>query len=170
MDEYNDLAAKLEDGDIDHEQKPHKKSHISKVGRSKSFMSEISEGSYNPKKILVLPLPDASSAEEKENDLENENKDKTEFEHTPHKVNWLTLMGSAIIISIACIDPGNLQGDIQVAQDMRYKSIWVLFFSHILLYFFQEMSIKVGVFSNKDVSQLIRLNYSKPIASQNHYF
>lgn len=48
---------------------------------------------------------------------------------------WFKVIGSAILVSMACIDPGNLQGDIEVAQDMHYKSIWVLFVAHILLFF-----------------------------------
>ena len=124
-----------------------RKSILSHKSKNVRTMSEITEGNYNPKKTFVDVLP--SEVE-------------VLLVEQP-KIRWITLIGSAIIISIACIDPGNLQGDIQVAQDMHYKSIWVLFFSHILLYFFQEMSIKVGVFAGKDLGQLIRINYSVKI-------
>ena len=73
---------------------------------------------------------------------------------------WFQLLGSAILISIACLDPGNLLGDIEIAQEMHYKSIWVLFLSHILLYFVQELAFTVAANSDKDLAQLIRLNYS----------
>jgi NRAMP (natural resistance-associated macrophage protein)-like metal ion transporter len=77
---------------------------------------------------------------------------------------WWKVIGSAILISIACIDPGNLQGDIQVSQAMGYKSIWVLFFSHIMLYFFQEMSIIIGCQSSQDLGKQISLSYKKHTA------
>ena len=74
---------------------------------------------------------------------------------------WFQLLGSAILISIACLDPGNLLGDIEIAQEMHYKSIWVLFLSHILLFFVQELAFTVSAHSEKDLAQLIRLNYTK---------
>jgi len=48
---------------------------------------------------------------------------------------WLKLVGSAVLISVACIDPGNLEGDISGALVMHYKALWVLLFSHILVFF-----------------------------------
>ena len=77
-----------------------------------------------------------------------------------NKVNWFKIMGSSILISIACLDPGNLLGDINVAQEMSYKAIWVITMSHILLYFFQELAFVVSCRSGNDLGQLIRMNYS----------
>lgn len=77
---------------------------------------------------------------------------------------WLKVVGGAILVSIACIDPGNLQGDIQVSQAMGYKSIWVLLFAHIMLYFFQEMAIMIGCQSTQDLGRQISQSYSKPTA------
>ena len=88
-------------------------------------------------------------------------KENSEEKKTP---NLFRLVGSAIIISIACIDPGNLQGDIDLSRDMHYKAIWVIFVAHVLLFFFQEMSIIVGTASEKDLANLIRLNYSKRLS------
>ena len=78
-----------------------------------------------------------------------------------NKNKLLKVIGSAILISIACLDPGNLLGDIQAAQEMHYKSIWVILLSHILLYFVQEMAVIVSCMSGNDMGNLIRLNYSK---------
>ena len=47
---------------------------------------------------------------------------------------------------------------------MYYKAIWVITLSHILLYFFQEMSFTVGTISGTDLGNLIRLNYPKSTA------
>lgn len=69
---------------------------------------------------------------------------------------WLKLIGTAALISVACIDPGNLEGDISGALAMKYKALWVLLFSHILVFFVQEMSFVLGVRSEKDLGQLIR--------------
>jgi NRAMP (natural resistance-associated macrophage protein)-like metal ion transporter len=77
------------------------------------------------------------------------------------QIRWWKVIGSAVLISIACIDPGNLQGDIQVSQVMGYKSIWVLFFAHIMLYFFQEMAIMIGCQSSQDLGKQISQSYSK---------
>jgi Mn2+/Fe2+ NRAMP family transporter len=79
-------------------------------------------------------------------------------------IKWFKLIGTAVLIAIACIDPGNLQADIEVSQNMYYKCIWVVFFSHILLYFFQAIAIKLALYSGKDLGQLIRLNYPRWIS------
>ena len=83
-----------------------------------------------------------------------------------NKVNWFKIMGSSILVSIACLDPGNLLGDINVAQEMSYKGIWVITMAHILLYFFQELAFVVSCKSGNDLGQLIRLNYQ----SKTKYF
>lgn len=76
-------------------------------------------------------------------------------------IHWINIIGSSILVSIACIDPGNLQGDIQVAQEMSYKAIWVLLFAHVLLYFFQEMSIDLAAYGEKDLATQIGRRFSK---------
>ncbi len=43
---------------------------------------------------------------------------------------------------------------------MHYKTIWVVLFGHVLLYFVQEMAFMLAVYSEKDLGQLIRLNYT----------
>jgi NRAMP (natural resistance-associated macrophage protein)-like metal ion transporter len=91
-------------------------------------------------------------------------KTPTENSTEPKRKSKWTLVGSAIIISIACIDPGNLQGDIDLSREMYYKSIWVIVLAHVLLYFFQEMSFVVGTVSKTDLGNLIRLNYSRKMS------
>lgn len=73
---------------------------------------------------------------------------------------WFEIVGSAVLISVACIDPGNLEGDISGALAMHYRAIFVLLFSHFLLFFVQEMSFVMGVRSGKDLAQLIKMNYN----------
>ncbi len=75
------------------------------------------------------------------------------------KKQWMQIVGSAVLISIACLDPGNLLGDIQIAQDMHYKSIWVILLAHFLLYFVQELAFVVGCVAEHDLGELIGLNY-----------
>jgi natural resistance-associated macrophage protein len=87
-----------------------------------------------------------------------------ESERRPKTPKAWKMIGTAIIISIACIDPGNLQGDIDLSRDMHYKSIWVILLAHVLLFFFQEMSLTVGTVSGQDLGNLIRLGYSKKMA------
>ena len=79
------------------------------------------------------------------------------------QVHWIKIVGSSILVSIACIDPGNLVGDIDVAIEMRYKALWVLFIAHIMLFFFQEMSIDVSAYSGKDIGTHIGLKYNNGV-------
>lgn len=75
------------------------------------------------------------------------------------KHQWSQIIGGAVLISIACLDPGNLLGDIQAAQALRYSAFFLLLLAHFVLYFVQELTIIISVHFKLDIGQLIRQSY-----------
>lgn len=75
----------------------------------------------------------------------------------------LKLSGSCIIISIACLDPGNLEGDMDLSYKLKYNSLWVLLLSHIILYFYQECALTIGAITNKDIATLTTFFYDREV-------
>lgn len=74
----------------------------------------------------------------------------------PRLINYI---GPAFLIAIACLDPGNLSGDIAVGQKTEFRLLWLLVISGILCYYYQSLALTVGVYSERDLSQLCRIYY-----------
>ena len=70
------------------------------------------------------------------------------------------LLGPGILVAIAYLDPGNLAGDIEAGVKGGYHLLWVLMLSTLLGYFFQVYSIKIGLFTNKDLAKLCRKHFT----------
>jgi hypothetical protein len=57
---------------------------------------------------------------------------------------FLKFAGAGLLISIGCLDPGNLSGDIAVAQQTRMRLYWFLVLAHLMAYVYQSISVTIG--------------------------
>ncbi|GAX73625.1 hypothetical protein CEUSTIGMA_g1076.t1 [Chlamydomonas eustigma] len=74
----------------------------------------------------------------------------------------IQFMGSGFMMSVAFLDPGNLEADIQVGVSSQYQLLWwyalcVLCFG----YAFQSLSGKIGLVTGKDLAAHIGDRYPK---------
>lgn len=76
---------------------------------------------------------------------------------------FMNYVGPGFLITIACLDPGNLSGDMAVGQLTRYRLTWILILSHILCYIYQSISLTIGCVSKRDISTLCRYSFSKRV-------
>ena len=67
-------------------------------------------------------------------------------------------------MSIAYLDPGNLESDLQAGAVAGYQLIWVLWWSTVLGWFIQTLAARLGVVTGKHLAQICRYEYSKPVA------
>ncbi|OAD08375.1 hypothetical protein MUCCIDRAFT_118434, partial [Mucor lusitanicus CBS 277.49] len=65
--------------------------------------------------------------------------------------------------SIAYLDPGNLESDLQTGAVAGYSLLWLLFWSHVIGLIFQLLSARLGTITGKHLAQLIRQSYSKKL-------
>lgn len=70
-------------------------------------------------------------------------------------------MGPGWLMSIAYLDPGNLESDLQTGAVAGTKLLWLLFWAHVIGLVFQLLSARLGTITGKHLAQLIRQNYSK---------
>eukprot|EP01095_Lingulamoeba_sp_RSL-Kostka_P007419 TRINITY_DN2361_c0_g1_i1.p1 TRINITY_DN2361_c0_g1~~TRINITY_DN2361_c0_g1_i1.p1 ORF type:complete len:533 (+),score=155.36 TRINITY_DN2361_c0_g1_i1:85-1683(+) len=75
----------------------------------------------------------------------------------------LKFMGPGFLISIAYIDPGNFDTDIQGGAQFKYELIWVLLLSTLLGMFVQYLCAKLGIVTLLDLAQHCKASYKKPI-------
>ncbi|CAO3635316.1 unnamed protein product [Mucor hiemalis] len=72
-------------------------------------------------------------------------------------------MGPGWLMSIAYLDPGNLESDLQTGAVAGTKLLWLLFWAHVIGLVFQLLSARLGTITGKHLAQLIRQNYSKKL-------
>ncbi|MGA3304203.1 MAG: Nramp family divalent metal transporter [Methylovirgula sp.] len=75
----------------------------------------------------------------------------------------LPLAGPAVIASIAYIDPGNYATNIQAGARYGYGLLWVVLLSNVIAMLFQALSAKLGIVTGRNLAELCRLHFPKPL-------
>eukprot|EP00475_Leptophrys_vorax_P026587 TRINITY_DN3764_c1_g1_i2.p1 TRINITY_DN3764_c1_g1~~TRINITY_DN3764_c1_g1_i2.p1 ORF type:complete len:549 (-),score=126.29 TRINITY_DN3764_c1_g1_i2:59-1705(-) len=68
-------------------------------------------------------------------------------------------MGPGFLVSIAYMDPGNLDTDIQAGSQFQYDLIWVLVMASCLGLMLQTLATRLGVVTGRDLAQLCKMEY-----------
>ncbi|NWH76625.1 NRAM1 protein, partial [Piaya cayana] len=69
--------------------------------------------------------------------------------------------GPGFLMSIAYLDPGNVESDLQCGAVAGFKLLWVLLWATILGLLCQRLAIRLGVVTGKDLSEICYLYYPK---------
>uniref|UniRef100_A0A7S0JAL6 Natural resistance-associated macrophage protein n=1 Tax=Calcidiscus leptoporus TaxID=127549 RepID=A0A7S0JAL6_9EUKA len=64
-------------------------------------------------------------------------------------------------MSLAYLDPGNLESDLQQGAYTGYTLVWVLFWATVMGLVLQEMSARLALVSGSDLAQMVRLEYPR---------
>lgn len=73
------------------------------------------------------------------------------------------MMGPAVIASIAYMDPGNFATNIQAGSGYGYTLLWVVLTANLIAMLFQALSAKLGIVTSKNLAELCRDEFPKPI-------
>lgn len=73
---------------------------------------------------------------------------------------FVKFIGPGLLMSIAYVDPGNLESDLQVGANAGYALLWVLLWSTVLGYIIQMQAAKLGVVTRKHLAQHCREQFS----------
>nr|BBF98066.1 natural resistance associated macrophage protein 2 [Crotalaria juncea] len=71
---------------------------------------------------------------------------------------WL-FAGPGFLMSIAFLDPGNLEGDVQAGAIAGYSLLWLLFWATAMGLLIQLLSARVGVATGRHLAELCRDEY-----------
>lgn len=71
---------------------------------------------------------------------------------------WL-FTGPGFLMSIAFLDPGNLEGDLQAGAIAGYSLLWLLMWATAMGLLIQLLSARVGVATGKHLAELCREEY-----------
>lgn len=81
---------------------------------------------------------------------------------TPGPFSWKKLWrftGPGFLMSIAFLDPGNLEGDLQAGAIAGYSLLWLLLWATVMGLLIQLLSARIGVATGKHLAELCREEY-----------
>ena len=62
--------------------------------------------------------------------------------------------GPGWLMSLAYLDPGNLESSLQLGAYTQYQLVWVLWWATVMGLILQEMSARLGVVTGRDLAQV----------------
>ncbi|WP_297299098.1 Nramp family divalent metal transporter [uncultured Methylovirgula sp.] len=71
--------------------------------------------------------------------------------------------GPAVIASIAYMDPGNFATNIQAGARYGYALLWVVVLANLIAMLFQALSAKLGIVTGKNLAELSRAHFPRPV-------
>ncbi|AHJ64377.1 Nramp family divalent metal transporter [Granulibacter bethesdensis] len=75
----------------------------------------------------------------------------------------LLFAGPAVIASIAYVDPGNFATNIQAGSRYGYTLLWVVAAANLIAMLFQALSAKLGIATGRNLPELCRDHFSRPL-------
>jgi manganese transport protein len=75
----------------------------------------------------------------------------------------LAFVGPAVIAAIAYMDPGNFATNIQAGAKYGYSLLWVVVMANLIAMLFQALSAKLGIVTGRNLAELCREEFPKPV-------
>uniref|UniRef100_A0A0E0LEM4 Metal transporter n=1 Tax=Oryza punctata TaxID=4537 RepID=A0A0E0LEM4_ORYPU len=82
----------------------------------------------------------------------------------PEKNSWKNLfsyIGPGFLVSIAYIDPGNFETDLQAGAQYKYELLWIILIASCAALIIQSLAARLGVVTGKHLSEHCRAEYPK---------
>jgi manganese transport protein len=76
---------------------------------------------------------------------------------------YLAFAGPAVVASIAYMDPGNFATNIQAGAKYGYRLLWVVLVANLIAMLFQSLSAKLDIVTGRNLAELCREQFPKPI-------
>jgi manganese transport protein len=76
---------------------------------------------------------------------------------------FLPFAGPAIVASVSYMDPGNFATNIQAGSTYGYQLLWVVLVANLVAMLFQSLSAKLGIVTGRNLAQLCRQEFSRPL-------
>ncbi|XP_028757574.1 metal transporter Nramp5-like isoform X2 [Neltuma alba] len=77
----------------------------------------------------------------------------------PRWRDFLSHVGPGFLVSMAYLDPGNLETDLQAGANHRYELLWVILIGLFFALIIQSLAANLGVTTGKHLSELCKVEY-----------
>ncbi|KAI6689422.1 hypothetical protein NL676_026250 [Syzygium grande] len=96
-------------------------------------------------------------------DLPNSTHDQSDQEDSqiqkPGWRNLLSFVGPGFLVSLAYLDPGNLETDLQAGANHGYELLWIILIGLVFALIIQSLAANLGVSTGKHLSELCKVEY-----------
>ncbi|XP_045815922.1 metal transporter Nramp5-like isoform X4 [Trifolium pratense] len=82
--------------------------------------------------------------------------------HETQKSGWrkfLPYVGPGFLVSLAYLDPGNMETDLQAGANHRYELLWIILIGLIFALIIQSLAANLGVTTGKHLSEVCKVEY-----------
>ncbi|CAA3023509.1 metal transporter Nramp5-like [Olea europaea subsp. europaea] len=108
-------------------------------------------GGYNSHQVVAVPETPPTGGH-----------DQQIHEHKkPGWRNFLSYVGPGFLVSLAYLDPGNLETDLQAGANHGYELLWVILIGLIFALVIQSLAANLGVSTGKHLSELCKAEYPR---------
>jgi manganese transport protein len=76
---------------------------------------------------------------------------------------FLPFLGPAVIASVGYMDPGNFATNLEAGSTHGYQLLWVVLAANVVAMLFQAMSAKLGIVTGRNLAELCREQFSRPV-------
>jgi manganese transport protein len=77
---------------------------------------------------------------------------------------FLPFVGPAIVASVAYMDPGNFVTNLEAGSTYGYQLLWVVLIANLVAMLFQSMSARLGIVTGRNLAELCRREFPRPVA------
>ncbi|KAK7282700.1 hypothetical protein RIF29_11683 [Crotalaria pallida] len=96
------------------------------------------------------------------NDSPSSQQDDYPASKNEQKSGWrkfLAYVGPGFLVSLAYLDPGNLETDLQAGANHRYELLWVILIGLIFALIIQSLAANLGVTTGKHLAEICKAEY-----------
>ncbi|MFS7938420.1 putative NRAMP family protein [Helianthus anomalus] len=104
-------------------------------------------------RISAVDLADNPSIP-KSNDQKHMNDDQK-----PGWKKFMSFVGPGFLVSLAYLDPGNMETDLQAGANHQYELLWIILIGLIFALVIQSLAANLGVSTGKHLSELCKAEY-----------
>ncbi|GMY06705.1 metal transporter nramp5, partial [Fagus crenata] len=104
------------------------------------------------------PPPHITDSPDKQFDHHDEN---LEHDEKPGWRKFLSHVGPGFLVSLAYLDPGNLETDLQAGANHTFELLWVILIGLIFALIIQSLAANLGVSTGKHLAELCKAEYPK---------
>lgn len=76
----------------------------------------------------------------------------------------LSFIGPGFLIAVGYMDPGNWATDLAAGSRYGYALLFVVMMSNLMAILLQSLALKLGVATERDLAQMCREHYSRPVS------
>jgi manganese transport protein len=76
----------------------------------------------------------------------------------------LSFVGPGFLIAVGYMDPGNWATDLAAGSRYGYALLFVVMVSNLMAILLQSLALKLGIATERDLAQMCRENYSRPVS------